>query len=78
METVTYLFEAANDIGGFSLFISMDVYASGASCYSSKTSCNGPYDYATVLSYALAQPSYYMGPNGKPFISSTDFVIIVA
>lgn len=72
MNSVTYLYEAANSIGDFSLFISMDVYASGAACYASGTSCKGPEDYATVLNYALAQPSYLMGPTGNPFISSRE------
>ena len=34
------LFDAAND-NNFRLFISMDVYASGASCYAGGNSCNG-------------------------------------
>jgi len=69
--TLHNLFDAANQQGNFKLYISMDVYASGAACYSAKTSCNGPYDYASIFSWVLDQPSYYKAPNGQPMISST-------
>jgi hypothetical protein len=75
LETVTSLFNAANAVSGFYLYISMDVYASGAACYAGSASCNGPYDYKSIISYALAQPSYYKGPNGNPMISSADFPV---
>ena len=64
------LFNAAND-HDFRLFISMDVYASGAACYASGTSCNGPYDYADIFGWVFDQPAYALGPNGNPFVSST-------
>jgi hypothetical protein len=39
------LFAAAEIVDtGFTLFISMDVYASGAACFAGSASCNGPYD----------------------------------
>lgn len=63
------LFNAAN-ANGFKLFISMDVYASGAACYASGTSCNGPYDYSDIFGWVFDQPSYALGPNGNPFVST--------
>ncbi|KIN03443.1 glycoside hydrolase family 71 protein, partial [Oidiodendron maius Zn] len=48
----------------------MDVYASGAACYASGTSCNGPYDYSDIFGWVFDQPSYALGPNGNPFVST--------
>jgi hypothetical protein len=70
-ETLSYLFDYANSITGFYLYISMDIYASGAACYAGSQSCNGPYDYASIFGWVLTQPSYYKGPSGNPMISST-------
>jgi len=72
--TLQALFTAADDLVAsgvnFKLYISMDVYASGGSCFSIHTSCNGPFDYASIFSWALDRPSYYHAPNGNPMISS--------
>jgi len=50
----------------------MDVYASGAACYSGSTgSCNGPFDYKDILTWTLGSSAYYKGtPNGFPLIST--------
>ncbi|KAI8298124.1 hypothetical protein K4K61_012023 [Colletotrichum sp. SAR11_59] len=36
-----YLFDAADSIGGFGLYVSMDVWASGDACWHGRDSCNG-------------------------------------
>ena len=57
----------------FYLYLSLDVYASGAACYAGSTSCNGPWDYTNVLQWTLGSPAYYTGdntPNGFPMIST--------
>lgn len=69
-ETLHDLFGYAEYVGGFWLYISMDVYASGAACYAGSTSCNGPYDYASIFDWTLASSAYYKGPNGFPMIST--------
>ncbi|MCJ1312879.1 hypothetical protein MMC25_006555 [Agyrium rufum] len=64
------LFGYAENVGGFKLFISMDVSASGASCNAGGKSCNGPFDYASIFDWTLGSSAYYLGPNGFPMIST--------
>lgn len=68
------LFDAALSVQengkNFNVFISMDVYASGAACYAGGASCNGPYDYADIFSWAFDSPAYELGPSGVPLVSS--------
>ena len=70
------LFAAAEIVDtGFTLFISMDVYASGAACYAGGSSCNGPYDYADIFRWAFDSPSYALGPTGNPFVASMNPIL---
>lgn len=69
-DTLHDLLGYAEYVGGFKLYISMDVYASGAACHSSKTPRNRPYDYQDIFTLALSSSAYYLGPNGFPLIST--------
>jgi len=56
---------------GFKLFISLDVYASGNSCFDGHAgACGGPVAYEAILKGRLGSPSWYLGPNGNPLIST--------
>jgi len=68
--TLHYLFGYAEYISSFSLYISMDVYASRSACYAGSSSCNGPFDYASIFTWTLGSSAYYKGPNGFPMIST--------
>jgi hypothetical protein len=80
LPVVTSLYNEANTYVNngeeFYIYLSMDVYASGAACYAGGASCNGPFDYAKVLDYALAQPSYAKAPNSNPVITSKNSILI--
>ncbi|EQB48340.1 hypothetical protein CGLO_12428 [Colletotrichum gloeosporioides Cg-14] len=64
-----YLFDAADSIGGFGLYVSMDVWASGDACWHGRDSCNGPLDYHWIFQKYKGRPSYYQW-NGLPVIST--------
>jgi hypothetical protein len=81
LDTVRYLFDAAKAAGGFTIHLSLDVYASGSACYQAKVngqqgkSCNGPDDYADILKFAfgyIGSGTYTKGLNGKPLVTSMD------
>lgn len=55
---------------GFKLQISLDMYASGASCAAGGASCNGAYDYTPLLKGKLGSSAYCLGPNGLAFITT--------
>lgn len=56
---------------GFKLFFSLDTYAAGNSCYSGRSgACRGPLAYEALMKYRLVSPSWYLGPNGFPLLST--------
>ncbi|KAF9877167.1 hypothetical protein CkaCkLH20_05433 [Colletotrichum karsti] len=63
------LFDAADLVGGFGLYISMDVWASGDACWNGRDSCEGPMDYQWIFQNYKGRPSYYQW-NGMPVIST--------
>lgn len=67
-KTLGYLFSHA-EAKGFKLYISMDVYASGDSCYNGGDSCNGPFDYQWIWDAHKGSSAYYQ-VNGKALIST--------
>ncbi|KAK2773607.1 glucan endo-alpha-glucosidase agn1 [Colletotrichum kahawae] len=66
-----YLFDAADSIGGFGLYVSMDVWASGDACWHGRDSCNGPLDYHWIFQKYKGRSSYYQW-NSLPVISNFD------
>ncbi|KAL7946861.1 glycoside hydrolase [Trichoderma barbatum] len=66
--SLNYLFGYAQ-YRGFKLYISMDVYAAGDSCFRGGHSCNGPYDYRYIFDAWLGSSAYYRIDN-KPLIST--------
>ncbi|KAH0437113.1 hypothetical protein CcaCcLH18_03981 [Colletotrichum camelliae] len=64
-----YLFDAADSIGGFGLYVSMDVWASGDACWHGRDSCNGPLDYHWIFQKYKGRSSYYQW-NSLPVIST--------
>ncbi|KAK9369874.1 hypothetical protein V1509DRAFT_638557 [Lipomyces kononenkoae] len=66
--TLEYMFSYAAPVG-FKLYVSMDVYAYGNSCYQEKKSCNGPFDYKWIFDAYIGSSAYYRVDN-RPLISS--------
>ncbi|CAG8983304.1 hypothetical protein HYALB_00007432 [Hymenoscyphus albidus] len=55
--------------GNFRLFISMDLYAAGQQKHADGTPVNA-FDYGDTFRDFITRPSYYLGPNGKPFVTT--------
>ncbi|KAL9125883.1 MAG: hypothetical protein Q9175_008010, partial [Cornicularia normoerica] len=68
-KTLKNLFDYASG-KNFKMYVSMDLAASGAACTAGRSCCNGPTDYKSIFSEYLGNPSYYLGSNGEPMIST--------
>lgn len=42
------LFDYAEYVGDFSLYVNLNVYAAGTACYAGSKSCNSPWDYQDI------------------------------
>ncbi|THH27350.1 hypothetical protein EUX98_g6839 [Antrodiella citrinella] len=62
-DTLQYMFNYAPTVG-FSLHISMDIWASG------DATGGHPELYNDILNQYMSHDGYYQGPNGKPFLTT--------